>query len=35
MLKSFHVHIDVLQFVSRDQFYAKINVSALNVMNLY
>ena len=29
MLKSFYVHIDVLQFVSRDQFYAKSNVSNL------
>jgi len=35
MLKSFYVHIDVLQFVSRDRFYAKSNVSTLNATNLY
>ena len=26
MLKSFYIHIDVLQFVSCDRFYAKLNV---------
>ncbi len=33
--RSFYVQIDVLHFVSRVQFYAKLNVSSLCVMNLY
>jgi hypothetical protein len=32
---SFYVQTDVLQFVSRVQFYAKLNVSNLYVTNLY
>ncbi len=30
MMKSFYVHIDVLQFISRDRFHAKSNVLTLN-----
>ncbi len=33
--RSFYVQIDVLQFVSRVRFYAKMNVLNLYVMNLY
>jgi hypothetical protein len=32
---SFYVQIDVLQFVSRVRFYAKLNLSNLYVMTLY
>jgi hypothetical protein len=32
---SFYVQIDVLQFVLRVNFYAKLNVSNLYVTNLY
>jgi hypothetical protein len=32
---SFYVQIGVLQFVSRVQFHAKLNVSNLCVMNLF
>ncbi len=32
---SFYVQCGVLQFVSRVQFYAKLNVSNLYVTNLY
>ncbi len=32
---SFYVQIGVLQFVSRVQFYAKLNVSNLYVTNMY
>ncbi len=33
-LRSFYVQIGVVQFVSHVQFYAKLNVSNLYVMNL-
>jgi hypothetical protein len=33
--RSFYIQIDVLQFVSRVGFYAKLNASNLYVMELY
>ncbi len=35
MLNLFYIQIDVLQFVSRDQFYAISIFLNLNVTNLY